>query len=218
MADLPYNKLDPPAEERPSKAYDAFGKEYGVDYVEPPPLGALMGLRFGFRGMPQAKFPGPWAAEKPPAQGPVREWKQPGDDSELQKAWEFMWGMKRKPGQAVADPESGSVWRSPLTWLGGGGAGYAGWNAAGGPEAWEDLKNGLADDYTPGAPGWEKRQLRNARWTAEGLDRDLAASHGIIPRSTSGMSGAVLSAPLTDEQRAAIDRVRGLGGVGNAPY
>ncbi len=52
-----------PAQQRESKVYGSNGKEYGVDYVDPPPLGAV-GARFGFRGAaPLAKInPAPWLA------------------------------------------------------------------------------------------------------------------------------------------------------------
>ncbi len=204
-----------PSQQRESKVYGPFGEEYGVDYVDPPPLGAALGARFGFRGIPQAKFPGPWAKESTQAPRPAREWKEPGDDSVGQHIYEALLGRVRQPGEAVAQKGSGGSW---LPWLVSGGVGYGVWNALGGPEQWEELKRSMKNDYTPGAPGWEKRQLRNARWDAEGLDRDLAADHGIISRKDRGFSGAVLSAPLTDEQKAAIDRARLPGGVGNAPY
>jgi hypothetical protein len=164
---------------RPSETvYGPHGEEYGVDYVEPPPIGALLGLRFGFRGMPQSKFPGPWAAERPPAQGPAREWKQPGDDSVGQHIYEAVLGRTRAPGDAVG--KAGSGWwmvggqpipkpTNILGWLGAGAGGYGGYKI--GAEVFDrdhkvrdDIRHrwdkGAWPEDTPGTPQYEERQKR----------------------------------------------------------
>ncbi len=151
---------------RPSETtYGPFGEKYDVEYVTPPDASALLGMRFGFRGMPQARFPGPWAAERPPAQGPVREWKQPGDDSIGQNVYEALLGRTREAGEAVAKPGSGwwNVGGQPipkptnvLPWAGAAGVGYGIWNGLGGPELMERWKKdgpdlgGLAKDIVTG--------------------------------------------------------------------
>lgn len=135
--------------------FGPFGDKYDVEPAQlgPDPIAALLGLRMGFRGMPQAAFPrGPWTPPERQIPAPTREWKQPGDDSLGQHIYEALLGRVRKPGEAAAKPESGSVFRSPLATLGAPAAGYAVWNAMDGPQAWEEFRN---------TPYWSDDDIKN---------------------------------------------------------
>jgi hypothetical protein len=157
---------------RPSETeYGPFGEKYDVEYVTPPPVASLLGMRFGFRGVPQAKFPGPWAAERPPAPGPAREWKQPGDDGLGQHVYEAILGRTREAGEAVAKPGSGwwHIGNQPipkptnvLPWAAAGGWGYLMNKLWGDPvgELWR-----MHND--PNSPEYKVRQPGTAEYNGE---------------------------------------------------
>lgn len=220
-------------EERPSRTYGAMGEPYDVQYVEPPPIGAMLGARFGFRGMPQGRPPpGPWTPKEAPPRGPAREWKEAGDDSVGQNVYEAILGRLRKPGEAVAQPGSG-WWTfgplaipklsNPLPHIAAGAAGYGLYNALGGPE--NARKMSEQPWMIPGTPEYEERWARYpddpnykgdiARKDAQHADRKLAHQYG-IPGWTPFAD--YFSNALTPEQQAKLEKHRLPGGVGNAPY
>ncbi len=199
--------------------YGPFGEKYDVEPAQlgPDPLAALLGLRFGFKGMP--KPTGPWSApERPPAQ-PSREWKQSGDDGMGQQIYETLLGRWRKPGQAVADPDSGSVLTSPLFWLGSGLGAYGSyklWGLDKEPLPWESPQT-RPDSYANRVA--TERAGRDATFDARQMDQALALQNRDIPAYNKIENPIFGDAPPYSEGAMnALARYRLPGGGGNAPY
>lgn len=163
---------------------------------------------------------GPWT---PSAQAPrvQREWKQPGDDSVGQRAWEILWGnYPRKPGQAVADMDTSvaGALKSPLTWLGTalGAAGiYSNFGLGNEPWPWENPPMGKY----PGSHYEEvtaRNAGRNADFDARMADRKLAVARGVRPLPEVSVYGEQPAYPEETLNKLAPYRLP--GGVGSAPY
>lgn len=204
-------------EARPSRTYGAMGEPYDVQYVEPPPIGPLLG-RFGFRGMPQARVPaGPWTPKDAPApRAPLREAKQAGDDGIGQHIYEALLGRTRQPGDAVGRNYN-PLWKNPAAYVIGGLGGYLGYKAG-------DNMLGVSDAYdrwqkgrTPGTPEYDARQSENAgpsaKMDAARAERDLALALKL-------MESRWYQPPtyVSPDAKRELENYRLPGGVGDAPY
>lgn len=232
MGDLAqYLQSPAAAHARPTeKTYGPFGEEYTVEYVPPPDLAALLGMRFGFRGLPQAAIPkGPWTPPEPRPQAPARELRQAGDDSVGQHIYEGLLGRTRDPGDAVAQQGTSPLIQWLIAGLGAYG-GYKGWSHLTGidlnpADLWRDWqhmsKTGILPGADPNHPKFDPKVRDrflgdHARFDANKEERKLADSLGIqmgfFDRTRSPAAG--VPASVAEE----LDRRRLPGGVGREPY
>ena len=225
--------------------YGPFGEKYDVEPAKVgDPLAAILGLRSGFRGMPQARFPGPWSVPERPAAAPARQWKQPGDDSAGQHIYEALLGRTRAPGEAVASKDSafaGGKWylpKNPIPWIGVGGIGYAGYKGEQKlADDWADLQRRENGALFPPLR-WLNQSIGNKPFTPEELAQYEAAAHEASAGPRANLDAAAnerkeavrvgatqphwlkdfLGFGLNHEEEAATAQRRLPGGIGNVPY
>ena len=176
---------------------------------------ALMAMR----AAPASTSMRPFNPNAPEAPLPQQPKPAMSDDGWGQHVYEALLGRKRMLGQAVAEPESGNVMRSPLFWLlsalGGYGS-YKLWGLDKEPLPWENPQT-RPDSYANRVA--TERAGRDATFDARQMDRALALQNKDIP-AYNKIENPIFSEapPYSEAAMKALARYRLPGGVGNEPY